>query len=113
MLPFYSIRSGFWKKLHPSGLRPRFQVRNYERNTIADLSKQVLDDHSRGHQEDARRKAVLEFVAFLQGKKFKPISDFCDHARSVTLSTGVYQSMANRFVGKNPIISLPFNKQSK
>lgn len=87
--------------------------KSYEKITIADLSKQALDDHSRGHQEDARRKAVLEFVSFLRGNKMKPTSDFSDHARSVTLLTGVYQSMANRFVGDNPIVMLPFNKRSK
>lgn len=86
--------------------------KSYEKTTIADLSKQALDDHSRGHQEDARRKAVLEFVSILHGKKRTPISDFSDHARSVSLLTGAYQSMANRYVGKNPIITLPFKKQS-
>lgn len=84
--------------------------KSYEKITIEDLSEQVLDDHSRGHQEDARRNAVLEFVSFLHGKKIKPISDFSDHARSVTLLTGVYQSMANRFIGKNPIITIPLVK---
>ncbi|MEK7060730.1 MAG: hypothetical protein AAB937_00660 [Patescibacteria group bacterium] len=87
--------------------------KSYEKITISDLSERALDDHSRGHQEDARRKAMLEFVSFLHGKKINPISDFSDHGRSVTLLTGVYQSMANRFVGKNPIITFPFNSQSK
>lgn len=87
--------------------------KSYEKITIADLSKRALADHSRGHQEDARRKAMLEFVSFLHGKRVSPISDFSDHGRSVTLLTGAYKSMANRFVGKNPIITLPFNKRSK
>lgn len=87
--------------------------KSYEKITIADLSKQTLDDHSRGHQEDARRNAVLEFVSFLHGEKIKPVSDFSDHARSVSLLTGVYQSMANRFVGGNSIVTLPFNKRGK
>lgn len=84
--------------------------KSYENMSIADITKRELENHSRGHQEDARRNAVLEFVSFLHGKKLKPISDFSDHRRSVTLLTGVYQSMANRFAGKNPIVTLPFTK---
>lgn len=87
--------------------------KSYEKITIENLSRQVLNDHSRGHQEEARRKAVLEFVSFLHGKILSPMSDFSDHQRSVSLLTGVYQSMANRFVGNNPIITIPFNKRSK
>lgn len=84
--------------------------KSYEKITISDLYERALDDHSRGHQEDARRKAMLEFVSFLHGKKIKPISDFSDHGRSITLLTGVYQSMANRFVGKNPFVNIDFCK---
>jgi len=84
--------------------------KSYEKISTHDLSEKALIDHSRGHQEDARRNAILEFVAFLHGKRMQPISDFADHQRSVTLLTGAYESMANRFIGKNPIIRLPFKK---
>ncbi len=84
--------------------------KSHEKISIADLSTRVLRNHSRGHQEDARRNAVLEFISFLHGKRTKPVSDLSDHNRSVTLLAGVYQSLANQFVGKNPIVNMPFKK---
>lgn len=83
---------------------------SYEKYSIADLSNRNLDNRSRGHQEDARRNAVLEFITALRKKKIHPVSDFSDHRRSIILMSGVYQSMANRFAGKNPLIRLPFRK---
>jgi len=83
---------------------------SYEKISLADLTSRKLENHSRGHQEDARRTAVLEFISLLHGSKKNPISDFSDHRRSVMLLMGVYQSIANQFVGKNHLITLPFSK---
>ena len=84
--------------------------KSYEKISIADLTNRELENRSRGHQEDARRNAVLEFVASLQGKKITPLSDFSDHKRSTILMTGVYQSMANKFSGKESAVTLSFKK---
>lgn len=82
--------------------------KNYEKFSIKDLNINVIEGESRGHQEDARRQAILEFVFFLQGKPIEPKSDYLDHWRSTMLLHGVYKSMAARFNNKNPLINIPF-----
>lgn len=84
--------------------------KSYEKISIADLTNRELENGSRGHQEDARRNAVLEFVTSLHGNKIAPISDFSDHKRSTILMTGAYQSMADKFTGKEPRVTLSFKK---
>lgn len=42
------------------------------------------------------------------GEKIIPVSDLLDHERSTRFMYGVYQSAANRFNGKNPIVNIKF-----
>lgn len=89
-----------------SSLFPKWET--YEKISIKDLNNKVMIGKSRGHQEDARRQAVLEFAKFLNGKEIKPASDFLDHERSTRLMYGVYQSAANRFTVRNSLVNVDF-----
>lgn len=89
-----------------NSLFPKWKT--YEKISIKDLNHKFMKGKSRGHQEDARRQAVLEFFRFLNGESIIPVSDLLDHERSTRLMSGVYQSAANRFIGKDPVINIDF-----
>lgn len=82
--------------------------KSYEKFSIKDLTTNVLEDYSRGHQEDARRRAIVEFIDFIKGKKTNPLSDFLDHERGTKLLAGVYLSAARRFNKKDPLVNIKF-----
>lgn len=84
--------------------------KTYEKIGIKDLNSRAMIGKSRGHQEDARRKAVLEYFKFLNREKISPTSDFLDHKRPTKLMTGVYQSAVNRFNNENSIVNINFCK---
>lgn len=94
-----------------SSLFPKWKT--YEKTSIEDLNKNIMTGKSRGHQEDARRQAVVEFFKFLNGEKITPVSDLLDHKRSTNLMFGVYQSAANKFRGRNPVVNIDFKKSNK
>lgn len=94
-----------------SNLFPKWKT--YEKIGIKDLNKNIMTGKSRGHQEDARRKAVIDFFKFLNGEKVTPVSDLLDHERSTKLMSGVYQSAANKFSGRNPVVNIDFLKYTK
>jgi len=85
--------------------------RNYEQFSIADLEIPIMKGKSRGHQEDARRKAIIEFLQNMNGIK-KSTSDLLDHRRSVLLMSGIYQSAIKRRQGENPLVNLKYSKKS-
>lgn len=92
-----------------NNLFPKWKT--YEIINIKDLSENIMNNLSRGHQEDARRQAVLEFAKFLNGEKIKPVSDLLDHEKSTKLIYGVYKSAANRFSNKNPLVNVNLKNQ--
>ena len=94
-----------------SNLFPKWKT--YEKISIKDLNKNIMTGKSRGHQEDARRKAVIDFFKFLNGENVTPVSDLLDHERSTKLMSGVYQSAANKFSGRNPVVNIDFKKSNK
>ncbi len=91
-----------------SSLFPKWKT--YEKISIRDLNNKAMTGKSRGHQEDARRQAIIEFFKFLNGDKITPTSDLLDHKRSTELMAGIYQSAANQFNGKNPIVNINFQR---
>lgn len=91
-----------------NNLFPKWKT--YEIISIKDLSENIMNNRSRGHQEDARRQAVLEFAKFLNGEKINPVSDLLDHERSTKLVYGIYKSAVNRFNNKNPLVNIKFDK---
>ena len=86
------------------------QWKNYTKYSIKDLGTNVLESNSRGHQEDARKNAILDFINQVNGTIDKSSSPLEDHRRSVILLSGVYQSACLKYNKKNPIINLNFNK---
>lgn len=81
--------------------------KNYEKITVRDLGSNIMEGKSRGHQEDARRNCILEFVSAVQ--KGTPISsDFLDHKRSTMLFYGAYKSAVLKKMHKNPVVNLKF-----
>jgi hypothetical protein len=75
---------------------------------VKDIIKREMNDKSRGHQEDARREAILKFVENLQGgsRKIAEQSDLIQYERSVKMMSIVYQSMARRKKGLNPLVNI-------
>lgn len=89
-----------------SSLFPEWQT--YREYSVKDLSCPSMTDSSRGHQEDAKRQAVLEFVRFLQGDAVTPVSDLITHGRTVQLMYGVYKSAVNRYSGIDGLAKVEF-----
>ena len=83
--------------------------KNYEKISIADLQKALMGGYQRGHQEDARRFATIEFLDYLSGKnKSNYLSDFTKHENSVRILYGVYKSPIFRFKNKNACVRLNY-----
>jgi len=82
------------------------QWKRYEMFSIKDLHTSVVSGYSRGHQEDARRQAIWEFVRHLHRPTSKHTSHFLNHERGTLLLAGVYKSAAKRFHGNNPLVNI-------
>lgn len=80
----------------------------FEKFQVKDMIKREMKDKSRGHQEDARREAILGFVENLQtgSRKIAKQSDLTQYERSVKMMSIVYQSMARRRKGLNPLVKI-------
>jgi predicted dehydrogenase len=81
--------------------------KNYQKYSVKDLGANIMEGKSRGHQEDARRRCVLEFVKAIH-RGTEVASDFLDHKRSTMLFYAAYKSAALRKLGKDPVVSIPF-----
>jgi len=79
-----------------------------EKIQVKDLMKNEMSGTSRGHQEDARRRAVYEFIHDITSKKprLHTTSDLLQYERSVKMMSIAYQSMAQRKGKKNPLITI-------
>jgi hypothetical protein len=73
-----------------------------------DLIERKMTDKSRGHQEDARRQAVFEFVKNIKtgSKEIVKNSDLTQYETSVKMMSGAYQSMARKKRGLNSLINM-------
>lgn len=73
-----------------------------------DLIKMKMKHKSRGHQEDARREAILGFVENLEtgSREIAEQSDLMQYERSVKMMSIVYRSMARRKKGLNPVVKI-------
>lgn len=109
MYGLYDVGGEYHLDIHVfrnNNLFPKWKT--YEKISIKDLNNRAMIGKSRGHQEDARRQAVIEFFKFLNGKNLTPVSDLLDHERSTKIMAGIYQSAANRFNGKTPLVNIKF-----
>ncbi len=81
---------------------------SYESFTITDIGVKILEGSSRGHQEDARRSAIEEFVLHATGHKAltMPVSDLLDHNRSAAITSAIYRSEVLRKSAENPLVNI-------
>lgn len=84
--------------------------KNYEHISVKDLGLNILEGKSRGHQEDARRECILEFVKLIRGDNAQSSSDFLNHKRSTLLMYAAYKSAVLKKLGKNSLVNIPFGK---
>jgi len=84
--------------------------KNYEKFSVRDLNVNIMEGISRGHQEDARRFCILDFIEQINNPGKTTKSSIVDHKKSILLMSGAYQSMCNNFTGKNPLISINLKK---
>ena len=82
--------------------------KNYEKFSIQDLSENALAGKSRGHQEDARRNCILEFISVIKGEKKNSSSDYLEHKRSTMLLYASYKSAFRKKMNMNPVVNIPF-----
>lgn len=89
-----------------SAFNPKWKT--IEKIQAKDLIESKMSGKSRGHQEDARRLAILEFVASLQSDQplLQQNSDLLQYERSVKMMSAAYQSMARRKQQYNPLVKI-------
>ena len=78
--------------------------KSYEKISIDDLENHIMKGYSRGHQEDARRLAIVNFIKSITNKNIQRFSDIEDHSESVEILTSIYKSALLRKKGKNPVV---------
>ena len=67
----------------------------YEKVSLKDLSVNILEGYSRGHQEDARRAAVLNFIECIKHPAADNYSDLIDHELATAIIAAAYNSAYN------------------
>lgn len=78
-----------------STLFPEYKA--YELITMSEINQLVDLKYSRGHQEDARRNCVEEFISAIKNSTppYQQISNFFEHELSTQLLGAIYRSVAN------------------
>lgn len=79
---------------------------NHTLYTLKDLSDQSLEGYSRGHQEDARMAAILEFILQLRNPTLLSLSPLESHRHSVQILSGIYQSSIKQVHNEYPLIKI-------
>ena len=82
--------------------------KNYEKYTIHDLGHNILEGYSRGHNEDARYIAVMEFLQHINGKDVSFTSEISTQWKPVLIMSAVYQSAIRRLNDESPLININF-----
>jgi len=80
--------------------------KNYEKYSIKDLNQNIVTGYSRGHQEDARRNCIIEFINLVQGKTKQSLSNYLSHEKGTNLLSAVYLSASKRFNKQNPLVNV-------
>ena len=108
MVDIFSIGKEFHIELHVFRNSNLFKIwKTHEIFNIKDYFEMKLSGKSRGHQEDARYSAIVDFINAIQEKRDTD-SDFLDHKRGISLLSAIYQSEIKRKQSKNPLIKIDF-----
>ncbi len=78
----------------------------HKKYTIKDLGTKITEGKSRGHQEDARKNCLVNFLTQIKTRKTNDESSLDSHKMSISLQSAVYQSAAARYKGQNPLINI-------
>ena len=78
-----------------STLFPEYKA--YELITMSEINELADLKYSRGHQEDARRNCVEEFILAIKNQTLphQQISNFLDHELSTHLLSAIYESVTD------------------
>lgn len=80
--------------------------KSYEKISLNDLSINILEGYSRGHQEDARRSAILTFLKSITQPDTIRYSDLLEQDFSVGMIGAAYRSALNRKRNLNPLVKV-------
>ncbi len=78
--------------------------KSYEKISLDDLENHILKGYSRGHQEDARRAAIVSFIKSITDNCVVRFSDIEDQEESIAILSSIYKSALLRKHGKNPLV---------
>jgi len=84
--------------------------KSYEKISLDDLGNNILKGYSRGHQEDARRLAIVSFLKSINNPDTVRYSDIEDQAESLDILYLAYKSALLRKKQKNPLVNIEVNK---
>jgi hypothetical protein len=79
----------------------------YDKYSVEDLLGRNMEGRSRGHQEDARRLGILDFIKSVR-EHVPSSSDFIRHEKGTKLLSAIYQSAIARMNGEYPVINIDF-----
>jgi predicted dehydrogenase len=82
------------------------QWKAYEKISLNDLAINILEGYSRGHQEDARRAAILTFLRSVNDTNTLRYSDLLDQDYSIGMIGATYRSALYRKLGLNPLVKV-------
>ena len=76
----------------------------FERIEVQNVGFSLSDPAWQGHQEEARKDALREFIANLRGNNDERTSDLLTHRRSVVLMAAAYESSVRRQLGTDALV---------
>ena len=79
---------------------------SYKKYSFDDFNVSFLRGYSRGHQEDARRECIKNFLAAVSGNETILKSDILDQDNSIKIISSAYLSALNRKECRNPLIKI-------
>lgn len=84
----------------------------HEKFSVATLVEQKMEGYSRGHQEDARRAGIIDFIQSVQ-MDIPCESDLLVHENSTSLLSAMYLSAIAGSKKKNPVVTVPIRSVDK
>jgi hypothetical protein len=68
------------------------------------LDNHILKGYSRGHQEDARRTAIVAFIKSINEPMVTRMSDIETHKDTIGILEAAYKSALMKKRGENPLV---------
>lgn len=87
--------------------------KSYEKISIEDFPNKILKGYSRGHQEDARRQAIICFLKAIKKEKVERLSDLEDQSESTNILWAAYKSAYLRRNNQNHLVKIYTEDKNK